>query len=189
MTPAFKKKLEKISKLPLAIQPIFFAAFLAKLFKEKNVTLTVVGGAAVQFYTQAEYTTGDLDAILQGDTKEIIEEIMGSLGFERTSMYRHFENPLFEFVVEFPPSPIGIGNRVISDVANIQTEEGTVRVTRLEDTIMDRIIAAVEWKDQPSLDQAKLMWMKNKNQIDKKYLTEFAKSEGYLKTLQDIMKL
>lgn len=180
--------IKNISKLPLEWQPIVFGAFLSKLFKKKDVILAIVGGAAVQFYTQAEYTTGDLDAILFGDTKEIIEEVMEELGFKRTSMYRHFENPEFGFIIEFPPSPIEIGSRQISKVAEIKTKEGMVRIVRMEDAIMDRIIAGVEWKDQSSLDQAKLIWEKNKDQIDKKYLKEFAKEEGYLDTLREIMK-
>ncbi len=188
MKGIYSEKLLKISKLSPTIQQIVLGAFLTQLFKEHDVSLTIVGGAAVQFYTQAEYVTYDLDAILIGDTKEITEEVMGQLGFKRTTMYRHFEHPYFKFVVEFPPSPIAVGSRHIEITSNIETEAGNVRVIRIEDIIMDRIVAAVEWKDQPSLDQAKLLWLKNKEDIDREYLTDFAKKEGYLKTLQEVMK-
>jgi len=189
MKGKFQEKLKKISKLKVSLQPIVLAAFLSKLFLEKDVLLTVVGGAAVQYYTQGEYNTEDLDAILHGDTKEIIEEVMGHLGFKRTSMYRHFEHPLFKFVVEFPPSPVEIGSRHISQMGEIKTQEGPVRITRVEDTIMDRIVAGVEWKDKPSIEQAKLLWAKNKDIIDKKYLQQFAKEEGCEAVLKTIMKL
>lgn len=186
---SLQTKLKKISQLPAATQQVVLSAFLAQLFKEEEVKLTLVGGAAVQFHTQAAYITHDVDAILMGDTIEIIEKVMGSLGFKRTTMFRHFEHPLFQFVVEFPPSPIEVGSRVINDVSTIETDEGPVRVIRIEDIIMDRIIAAVEWKDKPSLEQAKLLWVKNKDEIDKKYLRQFAGEEGYLDTLKEIMKL
>lgn len=182
-----QKELKKIASLSKSIQPIVLAAFLSQLFGQENVDLTVVGGAAVQFYTQGDYVTCDLDSILQGDTKEIIESIMTRLGFKRTTNYRHFEHASFGFTVEFPPSPVSVGSRVINQVNNINTEEGLVRVIKLEDIIMDRIIAAVEWKDEPSLSQAKLLWIKNKKQIDLDYLTDFAKKEGYLKILREVI--
>ncbi len=184
----YSKKLSEIALLDKAIQPIVLAAFLSRLFKKWDVLLTVVGGAAVQYYTQGEYNTEDLDSILSGDTKEIIEEVMGSLRFKRTSMYRHFEHPSFDFVVEFPPSPIEVGNRHVDTLANVETQEGLVRVIRVEDLIMDRIIAGVEWRDPPSLDQARLLWVKNKKHIDLKYLKQFAKEEGYADTLKKIIQ-
>ena len=108
-----QRELQRIAKLPPVIQQITLAAFLSEQFNKQGVKLTVVGGAVVQFYSNAEYTTKDLDAVLSGDTKEIIESVMQHLGFKRTSMYRHFEHPAFPFVVEFPPSPVEIGSRVI----------------------------------------------------------------------------
>ncbi len=185
--PESQKELKKIASLSPSIQPIVLAAFLSRLFGQKDVALTVVGGAAVQFYTQGDYVTYDLDSILQGDTKEIIESIMTRLGFNRTTNYRHFEHASFGFTVEFPPSPVCVGSRVINQVNNINTEEGLVRVIKLEDIIVDRIIAAVEWRDEPSLGQAKLLWIKNKKQIDLDYLSDFAKKEGYLQTLREVI--
>lgn len=163
-------------------------ALLSRLFKNESVDFIIVGGAAVQFYTQADYTTKDLDIILRGDTIEIIEKVMGNLGFKRTTTYRHFNNPLFKFSVEFPPSPIEVGNRCITEVNRIETDIGTVEIISVEDIIMDRIIAGVEWKSERCLSQAKLLWQKNKSIIDKKYLKQFAKEEGYEKTLKEVMK-
>lgn len=182
-------ELKRITKLPPTVQQITLAAWLSNLFAEHDVLLTVVGGAAVQYYTDAEYVTKDLDAILMGDTAEIIDAVMGSLGFKRTTMYRHFEHPSLPFVVEFPPSPIEVGDRHISDVIQLKLDQLNVRVIRVEDIIMDRLIAAKEWRDRPSLDQAKLLWRKNKDQIDLKYLTQFAKEEGVLPLLKEIKKM
>lgn len=165
-----------------------FAAFLSGLFEKNNVSLTVVGGAAVQFYSQAEYQTKDLDAILIGDTSEIVEEVMRQIGFQRTTSYRHFEHPDFGFVVEFPPEPVEIGSRYISRFDSLKTKQGKVRIIRVEDLIMDRIIAGIEWKSERSLEQAKLLWIKNKDQIDRRYLKAFAKEEGYAQSLKDVMK-
>lgn len=182
-------ELKNIAELPPTIQQIRLAAFLSSKLLEHSMKLTVVGGAAVQYYTDAEYVTGDLDAIIAGEDSEIVAALMYELGFKRTSSYRHFEHPDLPFVVEFPPSPIEIGNRIISQVNTLKLEDWSVRILRVEDIIMDRIIAAVEWKDEPSLEQAKMLWLKNQSNIDRHYLEDFAKKEGYLKTLREIMKL
>ncbi len=188
MKKEYAEKLKKISHLPENDHQIAVAAFLSKLFRENDMDFILVGGATVQFYTQGRYQTKDIDVILRGDTKEKIEKIMAETGFLRTSNYRHFENSLFAFSVEFPPSPIQVGGRTISEVSVIKTSEGPLEIIRIEDIVMDRIIAGVEWKDKFSIEQAKLLWSKNKEDIDLDYLTDFAKKEGYLKTLQEILK-
>lgn len=185
----FQDHLRKISQLDETRQKMTLAAFLAQRFQEKGVNLVVVGGAAVQYYTLSEFVTHDLDAILSGDTKEIIEEVMRGLGFKRTTMYRHFEYPSFGFVVEFPPSPVEIASRVITKMNLVKTQEGEVRVVRVEDMIMDRITAAVEWKDRACLDQAKLMYAKHYSSMDQDYLTQFAKEEGYQKILKEVRRV
>jgi hypothetical protein len=182
------EKLKSIAQLPGTIRQVTLAAFLSNLFRARNMDFILVGGATVQFYTQGEYLTKDIDVILRGDTKEVIEEIMHSLGFTRTSNYRQFGHPSFDFSVEFPPSPIEIGSRTIHKVNVIETPEGPLEIIKIEDIIMDRIIAGVEWKHQGSLEQARLLWMENKSRIDLAYLTDFAKKEGYLKTLQEVIR-
>lgn len=188
MNKSSATELKRISRLPVTIQAIELGALLTRLFEKQRIILTVVGGAAVQFYTQATYTTRDLDVILQGDDAKTVDEVMGSLGFVRTTTYRHFEHALFDFVVEFPPSPIEVGHRVIDRVNLIETASGSVRVIRIEDILMDRIVAGVEWKDTASLAQARLLWLTNKDEMDLAYLTQFAKQEGYAKILKEIMK-
>lgn len=180
--------LQEISERPIDLQPILLGALLTRMFAYHRVSFTIVGGAAVQFYTQAEYTTHDLDAILVGDTKEIVEDVMHSLGFKRTTTYRHFEHPSLKFVVEFPPEPVEVGFRQIQKFAEVKTEYGSVRLIRVEDLLMDRIVAGVEWKNPESLSQARLLWFKHRRQIDRKYLNTFAREEGYLKILREIQK-
>lgn len=184
-----KKELKTIADLPATTQQIALAAFLSRLFEKEKVGLTVVGGAAVQYYTGAEYVTKDIDAILSGDTKEVVDRVMTAAGFKRATTYRHFEHPLFPFVVEFPPAPVEVAGRYISDFNILKMGDRSVRVIRVEDIIIDRLTGGIEWKSEKSMNQARLLWIKNKKYIDQKYLTEFAKAEGYLKALKDIMKV
>jgi predicted nucleotidyltransferase len=183
-----KQELKKIASLSQTEQQLSLAGLLSDKFREHDIELTVVGGAAVQFYTNADYTTKDLDVILYDDSKEIIEQVMHELGFKRTSTYRHFEHPQFSFVIEFPPEPIEVGSRYIKKVNVIEMPPYTVRVIQIEDILMDRIIAGVEWKSDVHIEQAKLLWNKNKDLIDLKYLKQFAKEEGYTKELSQLLK-
>ncbi len=187
MKPTAQQELKEISKSPKSIQPLALAGLLTRYFEKYKVLLTVVGGASVQYYTEGAYETGDLDVILEDDTKEIVESVMSELGFKRTTNYRHFEHLLFPFVVEFPPEPIEVGGRQINQVNLLTFNDLKVRVIRLEDIIMDRIIAGVEWRDEPSLLQARLLYLKNIKIIDKDYLEQFAKEEGYTKQLQSVI--
>lgn len=187
-SPGRNKTLQKIAKGSLTEQQMELAAVLAAEFAKHGTSLTVVGGAAVQFYTQSGYVTKDVDAVLIGDTTEIIEAVMSGLGFKRAPTYRHFEHPLFGFVVEFPPEPIAAGSRGLYQFAEVKTNYGPVRILRVEDLIMDRITAGIEWRSERYLAQAKLLWLSNKGDIDFRYLQGFAKEEGYEDTLREIMK-
>lgn len=181
--------LSRISLLPPTEQQIALAGLIAGEFEKVGVKLTVVGGAAVQYYTNAEYTTKDIDAILWGDTTLLVDQVMTGLDFKRTSSYRHFEHPSFPFVVEFPSPPLAVGNRDISEVNLIKLNEYATRVIKVEDLILDRIIAGVEWHSPGHLAQARLLWLKNRRRhINRRYLIDFARSEGYLKQLKEIMK-
>lgn len=182
------KTLQKIAAGSLTEQQMELAAVLASEFAKHGTFLTVVGGAAVQFYTQSGYVTKDVDAVLIGDTTAIIEMVMSGLGFKRAPTYRHFEHPLFGFVVEFPPEPIAVGNRGLYQFAEVKTNYGPVRILRVEDLIMDRITAGIEWRSERHLAQARLLWLNNRADIDLKYLRNFAKEEGYDDVLRKIMK-
>lgn len=183
------QELTRISTLPPTVQQIVLAGYLASNFATRNAELIVVGGAAVQYYSNAEYVTKDLDAVVKGSDRELEDEVMGAIGFHRKGRFRHYEHPTLPFVVEFPPEPIEVASRVISAVNTLRLDSYEVRVIRIEDIIMDRITAAVEWRDKASLAQAKLLWLKNKDRIDRKYLTQFAREAGYLKVLKEIMKV
>lgn len=180
--------IQNIAKLPFMEQHIQLAALISNEFQKMNVCATVVGGSAVQLYTATEYTTKDLDMVLTGDSKDSIEIVMSHLGFVRASTIRHFEHVSLPFVIEFPSSPLAVGNRQIESVNIIECPQGAVRILRIEDILMDRLIAAVEWKSPKHMEQAKLLWIKNKKLIDLKYLKQFAKSEGYQDEIKKICK-
>ena len=60
------------------------ASLCGALFRERGIELVVVGGSAIEFYTDGAYTSGDLDLCLLTPTRSLPlrrrQEIMGELG-------------------------------------------------------------------------------------------------------------
>jgi hypothetical protein len=59
------------------------ASLVSTIFRERAVELVVVGGSAIEFYTEGAYVSGDLDLCLVSPTRLDLrtrQELMGQLG-------------------------------------------------------------------------------------------------------------
>lgn len=60
------------------------ASLVSALFRERGIELVVVGGSAIEFYTDGGYASGDLDLCLLPPTRSVPvklrQEILGALG-------------------------------------------------------------------------------------------------------------
>src|SRR5438876_2392983 len=59
------------------------ASLVSAVFRERGIELVVVGGSAIEFYTEGAYVSGDLDMCLVSPTRLNIrtrQELMGQLG-------------------------------------------------------------------------------------------------------------
>ena len=79
------------------------AGIIIAMASQKSLRCVLVGGAAVEFYGQANYATSDIDLVAVGDKSE--RETMEALGFRRCSG-RHWEMDGYPVFVEFPPAPL-----------------------------------------------------------------------------------
>jgi len=67
----------------LVAKALMLAAVISKLFAEEGCDLVVVGGSAVEFYTEGAYMSGDIDLCrnsLQRVSLRRAQELMGSIG-------------------------------------------------------------------------------------------------------------
>lgn len=59
------------------------ASICSALFRERGIELIVVGGSAIEFYTEGAYASGDLDLCYSADSKPVTlrlrQELMGEL--------------------------------------------------------------------------------------------------------------
>jgi hypothetical protein len=66
---------------------------------------------------------------------------------------------LIEWLVEFPPTPITFGHLYVTheQCAVIDLPAGQLRIVTPTQSVMDRLAAAVAWKDAQSWEQAVLV--------------------------------
>jgi hypothetical protein len=157
------------------------ASYICQQLQNSGIKTTLSGGFCVEIYSFGEYTSMDIDLIDQSlYGHKVIKQKMGELGFiERNG---HFQHADISYTVEFPASPLAVGNEIIKDIAEIETEYGVLRLITPTDCVKDRLSAFYHWDDERSLEQAILVALKNdidienirkwsiKEEAEKKYL-------------------
>ena len=151
MKPNFKK-----------MKPIEIAAYVCEELSKIDVKTTLSGGFCVEVYSFGEYTSMDIDLIDQSINKHNeIKKKMQQLGFKQEG--KNYRHPDTQYTVEFPSSPLAIGQELIheEDIAEIETEYGVLRIITPTDSVKDRLAAYYHWKDDRSLEQAILVATKH----------------------------
>ena len=167
---------------------IYLAAAISSAFEKKGIQSVLVGGAVVEYYTAGEYTTVDIDMVLPPLEKREIENVMEELGFERFEDYRHWLHPHIPIPVEFPPGPLQIGHLLVQEVNEIEIEKVKLKILKVEDILLDRLIMAQEWKDLQAQVQAEMLMYAHYSEIDWSYVHQKSTLLGILKLLQKIRR-
>jgi hypothetical protein len=83
-TDAIQKALTDISaETDPALKHLKLASLVSSVFRERGIELVVVGGSAIEFYTEGAYVSGDIDMCLVSPGTVPIrtrQELMGRLG-------------------------------------------------------------------------------------------------------------
>ena len=157
------------------------AATVSDSLELAGIVATLSGGAAVSIYTKNRYVSKDLDFV----TIALVDELKSALeplGFRHTGKPRLsvFEHPHTNWYLEFPPAPLSFGGAYVdpSQCALINTGLGNLRIITPTQSIMDRLIAAVAWNEQQSLQQALLVAEHQTKNIDWDNLDHWVVFEG-----------
>jgi hypothetical protein len=163
------------------------AALVSQALEAAGIVATLSGGGAVSLYSANEYESCDLDFVTSERTNAIAAAI-APLGFTHVSGARQFEHPETDYYVEFPPGPLGFGETTVSDdtAAILHTAFGPLRIVTPTQSVMDRLAAYVNWKDNPSFDQAIMVALRHP--IDWSALYEWARVEGIDAALIDKLR-
>lgn len=154
-----------------------------------DIAVVLSGGACVTIYSDNRYESSDLDFVMSDYSLKEIDPIMAELGFKRTQGQRYYENSQCPYFVEFPPSPLTVGEEFVKKTAIIKNKYGILRLLRPVDSVKDRLAAFYHWNDRQSLEQA-IMICKAK-QINMKEIERWSKNEGALpqfKYFRDALK-
>jgi hypothetical protein len=165
------------------------ALFIALLSKEMTrrgaAQPIVVGGEAVELYTQGRYTTGDID--LKG-RKDTLEAVLEDWGFVKEG--RVWSSREYDLYVDWLGGSLDEGEEAEKRTNSIVIAPGLeVRVISFEDLIVDRLCAAKYWEDSDSLMWAKVLLeiqMKTGG-TDNGYLTKRAEQENVADLLSPLM--
>ena len=187
------KGLQKLIDMAIATKDklerqIYVAAVISSAFEKKEIQTVLVGGAVVEYYTAGGYATADIDMILPPLEKEEIETVMKELGFERFEDYRHWLHPDIPVPVEFPPGPLQVGHLLIQEVNEIEVEKIKLKILKVEDILLDRLIMAQEWKDLQAQIQAEMLMYAHYTEIDWAYVRQKSSQLAILKLFQKVQR-
>jgi hypothetical protein len=93
-----KEELNKLNANNKYDTMLHTAAILTKLLEPEQNKPIIVGGFAVEIYTDQNYSTRDLDMVVEEQEKSY--RILKELGFKKKN--RHLVHDILEIMIEFP---------------------------------------------------------------------------------------
>ncbi len=139
----------------------------------------LVGGALVEFYTSGGYVTGDVDLI--GD-RDAILPLLEAAGFRKSA--RTWWNTDLELVVDIA----GRDLRKTEEVVHVEFAGYSIPTVRLEDLIVDRLLAAKYWKSRTDWEQAMLLLRAHRNRVDRAALKRKADRNDVADWLEHLLR-
>lgn len=131
------------SEQDLNARAMMLAGLISELFRERGFHAVIVGGSAIEFYTDGSYMSGDTDICWAGTAQptpdergEIMSQIPGAVrkGTRSWRVDEHWIDLLGEVTRH------GRANEV-----TMQTPAGSVSLIPVEELIAERVFAARRW--------------------------------------------
>jgi hypothetical protein len=160
------------------------AAIVSDALTTAGITAVLSGGGVVTIYSENEYQSDDLDFISPADSQRLAET-MAELGFSKQG--RNFEHPNTYYLVEFPPSPLMIGEQYVDYRECTVQKVGELELHILTPTlcVMDRLAGFYHWSDRQNLDQAVMVAKRHPIDLDK--VKVWSKKEGKIEKYQEFI--
>lgn len=137
------------------------AAIVAGRLQQHGIDVVLVGGLAVEIYSENLYLTKDIDMVNTNYKKPAqLHKAMAEIGFYKKG--RVYINATTEITVEFPPGPLSVGDDFITKTTVTEVARGSIPILRVEDVVKDRLAAFMHWKDGQSLVQAMAILLKHR---------------------------
>jgi len=140
-----------VNQVPEGLALEELAALVCSSLDRHGVRVVLSGGSVVSIYSDNAYMSYDLDFIHTGLARRV-DGAMTELGFHKHG--RHWTHPASQFLVEFPPGPVQIGDAAITEFAERTTRMGVLRLLAPTECVMDRLAGFYQWNDLQCLEQA-----------------------------------
>lgn len=128
------------------IKAIRLSALVSELFRSLGFDPIVVGGSAIEFYTDGAYMSGDIDICFRGiknpsprDKADVMDGILGGTGSVRTWKLGNTFVDILGQVEAFADEHF----------QSIETPDGSIVLQPPEDLLVERVFEARGWS-QPS---------------------------------------
>lgn len=161
------------------------AALVVETLATEGIDVVLVGGACVCLYTNERFGSLDLDFIdLSYSRKKEIAKALKVIGFGSHAGSRYFEREGCQWSIEFPSAPLAIGHELIpiEKVAEMKTNQGTVKLLSPTDCVKDRLLWWYLEEDGQCREQA--LDIARNHAIDWQDIQAWHKAEGYEDSLQ-----
>jgi predicted nucleotidyltransferase len=144
---------EIAAETDVTVKHLKLASLCSTLFAERGVELVVVGGSAIEFYTEGAYTSGDVDLCVLSSreplTVRLRQEIMGRLSAKGGPRSWEVGDAYIDILGSFE-------NLARTAVRTIRAPFGSVKVSPVEELIVERVLVSRYPQDYPpALDCAK----------------------------------
>jgi len=143
----------------------------------------VVGGMAVELYTQGSYTTGDIDLKAP---KEPLKEILTRWGF--INQGRLWLNKELDIYVDWLGEDLEEGPEALQRLNTLVIDEGLqIKVISIEDLIIDRLKAYKWWRDEDSFLWARVL-VEVKKVLAEPLEVEYLRRRAAEEEIEDILE-
>lgn len=154
---------------------IDLAAIVAEHLHQQGIEVVLVGGLAVEIYTENLYLTQDIDMVNTNyQPAKRIHAAMAEIGFLKQG--RVYVNATTPISVEFPPGPLSVGDELIKMTARKMVADKCIPILTVEDVVKDRLAAYIHWHDKQSLIQATTILLKHR--LSPPAFQQFLEREG-----------
>ncbi|MCG2681961.1 MAG: hypothetical protein L6455_18665 [Kiritimatiellae bacterium] len=165
--------------------PIDLAGYIGDHLSQRGINVVLSGGACVAYYSKGQYVSMDLDFFNAGfSRRDKITAAMADIGFREDK--RYFRHPDTEFLIEFLPGPLGVGDEPVGKIIEIKTRAGTFKIISPTDCVKDRLAGYFHWDDLQCLEQAVLVARENRIDLDE--IEKWSAAEGKRDLFQQIRK-
>ncbi len=158
-------------------------AFVQSYLRKKRIEVVLSGGAAVAIYSHNKYISRDLDFVnVYSAKRRAIRAVMEEMGFHEEG--RYFQHPDSQFLVEFPPGPLTVGEEPVKQIDEMEFSTGILRIISPTDCVKDRLVAYFHWGDNQCLFQAILVAQQHDINLDE--IRRWSSIEGKLDEFEKI---